>query len=755
MRLRQIAWMMVVFVNFACSDASERGEGPLQELLEEEPEAASGEDTESESESVSRVTPPTDSPIEVEEEEPPLEFEEAVEASGADQEGVPGQGTVPGFLEEAEEEGTEGTGGALVIPASDLDGLFLYGLSAEMGTPLTQVGNTVAGIVTQVVQLDLEEMRLAVRVFDVQSGGPVGGEQGVVEAYPLEWVDDDQVRISFEKPTVNLEIQLYQSCTYGQVGYGLLQEPLWKDGMMTWGAIETYESSQCWQGGLESSTGLNVHFLRRFGANESYIPKEKEDGAPFGFFQVDSLSGNKQVITRLPGATLADGDGGVTYYITEAFPEKFRAAAKGVFQDWNDVFEEEVGIRPFTLEDAPPEMIPWDPRYRTLAWNTEQTLGAVAPFLEDPVTGEMFSTYVLFWLADFQSMVDSYEQYVETNPDAPWTDFDTAENAWTLPPTWFRADGLERRVMKRRTMPLRRLNMAEIQRFKSRAAQPLEGEDLENFIIADFLSHELGHNLGLRHNFHGSADHENHEDSPSSSVMDYILGMGMPGLYDRQAIRYAYGDGNWSGDFMFCTDENVDVDPGCVPYDLGNPVEYLLGVMDRIAGNYPLDFSTNDLENISQMEEWNTLFLRLRRLVNTYYETLGPSEEPVSTLNEWMARIQCGEECETHSWIRAEWSLYLLYTQHYVGNGGGGGGWEALPLYSEDQESFLFGSYYDLVTNPEVPLLLRYTIADKLGTTNLTGAPGLVNDLISFFEGDEVADEDQGTLLDALYSGQD
>ena len=85
-------------------------------------------------------------------------------------------------------------------------------------------------------------------------------------------------------------------------------------------------------------------------------------------------------------------------------------------------------------------MIPWDPRYRTLAWDNQQTIGAVAPFLEDPVTGEMFSTYVLFWLADFQSMVASYE-YMETNPDAPWTEFDTADNAWMVPDQWLRADG--------------------------------------------------------------------------------------------------------------------------------------------------------------------------------------------------------------------------------------------------------------------------------------------------------------------------
>ena len=65
----------------------------------------------------------------------------------------------------------------------------------------------------------------------------------------------------------------------------------------------------------------------------------------------------------------------------------------------------------------------------------------------------------------------------------------------------------------------------------------------------------------------------------------------------------------------------------------------------------------------------------------------------------------------------------------------------------------MFDSYYSLVTNTSTPLLLRYTIAEKLGTTNLDGAPSLIDDLIAFLEeGGEDADAE--TLLDVLYSGQ-
>ena len=71
-----------------------------------------------------------------------------------------------------------------------------------------------AGIVTQVVSLELEEEQLVIRAFDAQSGSVVSGGQGVIESYPLEWTETGQVRIQFDEPVETLEVQLYQSCTY-------------------------------------------------------------------------------------------------------------------------------------------------------------------------------------------------------------------------------------------------------------------------------------------------------------------------------------------------------------------------------------------------------------------------------------------------------------------------------------------------------------------------------------------------------------
>jgi hypothetical protein len=99
----------------------------------------------------------------------------------------------------------------------------------------------------------------------------------------------------------------------------------------------------------------------------------------------------------------------------------------------------------------------------------------------------------------------------------------------------------------------------------------LRGTPAENFesFIADLISHEIGHTLGLRHNFKGSLV------PPTSSVMDYartvdsIASAGRPGAYDIAAIRYLYGLSTEPPSQPFCNDEQVGVDPDCQKYDRG------------------------------------------------------------------------------------------------------------------------------------------------------------------------------------------
>src|SRR5690606_21523257 len=79
----------------------------------------------------------------------------------------------------------------------------------------------------------------------------------------------------------------------------------------------------------------------------------------------------------------------------------------------------------------------------------------------------------------------------------------------------------------------------------------------------ELISHEVGHNLGLRHNFrgnHGAADAKA-EGNTSRSIMEYL---GRPyrylnriSAYDIMAIRYGYRGEKPTQKDWFCTDEDV------------------------------------------------------------------------------------------------------------------------------------------------------------------------------------------------------
>ncbi len=92
-------------------------------------------------------------------------------------------------------------------------------------------------------------------------------------------------------------------------------------------------------------------------------------------------------------------------------------------------------------------------------------------------------------------------------------------------------------------------------------------EKFEGF-ISHLINHEIGHTLGLRHNFKGSLI------PPSSSVMEYALNqdrsrLDKPQAYDIAAIRLLYGLSNEMPAQPFCTDEDVANDVDCSRFDFG------------------------------------------------------------------------------------------------------------------------------------------------------------------------------------------
>ncbi|MFP2903649.1 zinc-dependent metalloprotease [Pyxidicoccus sp. 3LFB2] len=85
--------------------------------------------------------------------------------------------------------------------------------------------------------------------------------------------------------------------------------------------------------------------------------------------------------------------------------------------------------------------------------------------------------------------------------------------------------------------------------------------------LTNVVLHEIGHTLGLRHNFMASRLNDGSPGSPpASSVMDYLedaeaILMDEPGPYDVEAVRYLYGLSSQLPTHAFCA--TTGVDPYC------------------------------------------------------------------------------------------------------------------------------------------------------------------------------------------------
>ena len=126
----------------------------------------------------------------------------------------------------------------------------------------------------------------------------------------------------------------------------------------------------------------------------------------------------------------------------------------------------------------------------------------------------------------------------------------------------------------------------------------LTGAAKLELFIQHVVAHEIGHTLGLRHNFKGSLV------PPTSSVMEYndtdaALAQPTPGNYDHDAIKYLYGASTSLPAQPFCTDDATLFDPNCVRFDPGTPnpladyqipfYQFLTSLL--LDGTIPLEFA--------------------------------------------------------------------------------------------------------------------------------------------------------------------
>ena len=261
---------------------------------------------------------------------------------------------------------------------------------------------------------------------------------------------------------------------------------------------------------------------------------------------------------RDPGSAVSEPVKPIVYYIDRTVPTEWKPWVRAGILEWNRAFEE-AGIRnAIQVLDAPEDTL-WsaeDARYSTVRWTaTNRSVYAVGPSNVDPRTGEILNADVLVSAAWIQAWRGEAGEYV-------------------APETAVRSVFLEDSASTGLSGETRLCSLAEGMRRDGTLTQALlaarntgpDGRNVTRQYIGQALKalimHEIGHTLGLRHNFRGSAGATRAQLADRTftqanglgvSVMDYsppALSLepgkqgdyhaGTIGTYDRWAIRYGY-----------------------------------------------------------------------------------------------------------------------------------------------------------------------------------------------------------------------
>ncbi len=266
---------------------------------------------------------------------------------------------------------------------------------------------------------------------------------------------------------------------------------------------------------------------------------------------------------RDPAAELSEPIAPIVFYIDRSVPVEYRKYVKEGIEGWNKAFEAAGFKNAIVAKQAPtpeedPEWSAEDIRYSTVRWTAAHSMGyAIGPSQTDPRTGELLnadvlisSTFVRGWLLDWQDFA---------GPEGMIERFMEAQRfRQQLPPE------LAERFCMAEIGKAQQLGVqhATLLGLGVLAAGSEMSEEYLGDAIRDLILHEVGHTLGLRHNFKGSSGipyDKLHDESftrkhgVTLSVMDYgPVNVAVDpqkqghywnkeiGDYDIWAIKYAY-----------------------------------------------------------------------------------------------------------------------------------------------------------------------------------------------------------------------
>lgn len=347
---------------------------------------------------------------------------------------------------------------------------------------------------------------------------------------------------------------------------------------------------------------------------------------------------------RDPSLALCEPTQPIIYYIEKTVPVRFRRAVRDGILEWNKAYEQvgfsnAVVVRQQTDDNEWKDLDPEDMRYSFFRWIVTGAGFAMGPHRSNPFTGQIYDGDILF----DDSMVRYFEQEVEhflpsaamamKMRDPTVESFLEANPQWQLPQRpWeqfvFKQgdDKAARDAMRKRMYQEGRhlCDYAEGMKHQMMLAhavlteQPPEVKEQFLYdIIKEVVMHEVGHTLGLRHNFQASSiwsvqeimERRESGKPTTGSVMDYnpalLFADGSTeghfltptiGPYDLWAIEYGYRpfDGSYKGAAKPAAEETQSEEPAAAP-DTPQPQPQVQDTAAAMPMTLPAGFSVEDI----------------------------------------------------------------------------------------------------------------------------------------------------------------
>lgn len=443
---------------------------------------------------------------------------------------------------------------------------------------------------------------------------------------------------------------------------------------------------------------LAVHYsIAEIPANNGYVPRLADDRIGYFLTAYKDISDNtsKEGFVRYihrwhlepsdPNATLSPPKEPIVFWIENTVPAEYRNAIRAGVLSWNKAFES-AGFQDAIQVQQMGDRATWDPediRYNVIRWSSTAGGGAngIGPVQVNPLTGEILASDIVINADVVRRKVEQYENLTglnqmeaiasicpeelvlpltsETEPEA--------ESFLSILLANQPADRTQEICFNAGAQEQLEMGNLAISLLQNTVPSPEQRAEYINQYLHSLVAHEIGHGLGLRHNFHGSTllkpeELHNREITRTkglvSSVMDYAgvnlapdgvqQGDYFPlvvGPYDRWAIAYGYKPSgalipvaerrfleeiarkSSQPELAYATDEDVRglQDPNVNRWDLSADVLFhsrsqmdnALKMWDKLQKRYPVQGDRYS-EMREKFNEVLTYYFRQARFVTNY-----------------------------------------------------------------------------------------------------------------------------------------